>query len=79
MRRKKEKEIPAPSRFDRWTDNDLINCIEAEMARTGELFRGLSQPELDNEWVLQEMEIHTDTALQAIRALRRRVANLQSL
>lgn len=70
--------IPA-SKFDRWQDQDLINCIEAQMRRTGELFRGLSHQELDQTWVLSEMELHVDTALQAIRAMQRRVVTVQSL
>ena len=83
MKIRKTKEAgppaPEPSKFDRWQDLDLMNCIESEMRRTGELFRGLSHQELDQAWVLAEMETHVDTALQAVRAMRRRVAAVQSL
>lgn len=67
------------NKFHQWTDQDLINCIEAQMRRSGELFRGLNHHEMEQAWVLGEMEIHVDTALQAVRALRDRVAHVQSL
>ena len=49
------------------------------MRRTGELFRGLSHgSELDQGWVLEELDVHMQTALLAVQTLRRRVALLQS-
>jgi hypothetical protein len=77
--KKKATELPPASKFDTWDEAALINCIESQMQRCGELFRGLSQPELDNEWVLLEMDRHMETALLATRAIRRRVAQVQSL
>jgi hypothetical protein len=79
VRKRKQVEIPPATKFDRFSDDDLIACIEAEMRRGGELFRGLSQPSLDPGWVLAEMETHTQTALAAMQALRRRVALVQSV
>ena len=79
IRRKDRTEIPPPSKYDRLTENDLINCIEAEIGRTAELFRGLSQPEIPNEWVLSEMKVHLESAVMAIQSLQRRVAAVQSL
>lgn len=78
--RNKRTETPSsPTKFDRWSDGDLINLIEAEMARTGELFRGFSHGELDQGWILAEMDTHMQTALLAVQTMRRRVATLQSL
>lgn len=71
--------MPPPSKYDRLTESDLVNCIEAEIGRCAELFRGLSQPTIDNEWVLQEMKIHLESSLLATKALQRRVATVQSL
>lgn len=61
------------------TENDLINCIEAEIGRSAELFRGLTQPQIDNEWVLAEMRLHLESALLAVQSIQRRVAAVQSL
>jgi hypothetical protein len=75
---KRLPKIPEPTKFDRWSQGDLINLIESEMRRTGELFRGLQHTtELDPEWVLAELEVHTYTALLGIQTLRRRVAMVQ--
>ena len=79
--KKKETENPLlinVTRFDKWSDGDLINCIEAEMRRSGELFRGISHGELDQQWVLAELDTHMQTALLAVQTLRRRVAIVQS-
>ena len=43
------------------------------MLRNAELFRGLSHSDLDQRWVLAELETQTATALGAIRALQRKV------
>jgi hypothetical protein len=75
--RKKTPEL-TPSRFDRLSRADLIDLLEASMMRNGELFRGLSHSELDQEWVLTQLQTHTVQQLEAIRALRRKVA-LQTL
>jgi hypothetical protein len=63
--------------MDKWSDGDLINCIEGQMRRTGELFRGFNHGDLDQEWVLAEMDTHLQTALMAVQTLRRRVAIVQ--
>lgn len=76
--KKKATEIPSPTRFDRWSEGDLINAIEACGQRSGELFRGFSHSELDQAWILEEMEKQLDTALQCVQTLRRRVAVVQS-
>jgi hypothetical protein len=77
---KRLPKVPEPTKFDRWTDGDLINMIESEMRRTGELFRGMQHTrELDPEWVLAELETHTYTALLGIQTLRRRVALSQKI
>jgi hypothetical protein len=78
-RKQKETPIPPANRLDRWSEGDLINCIEASGQRCGELFRGFSHTELDQEWVLNEMEKHMQTALMAVQTLRRRVAVVQRL
>jgi hypothetical protein len=70
--------LPPPSKFDRWSEGDLINCVESEMRRSGELFRGFSHSELDQAWILEEMDVHMSAALEAVRTLRRRVAVVQS-
>lgn len=74
---------PLPSatstRFDRWSQADLVNLIEAEMTRTGELFRGLSHSEIDQGWLLQEMALHTQAVQEAIAVLQRKVAVVQSI
>jgi hypothetical protein len=72
--RKRETPIPPPTRFDKWSDSDLINCIEAQMRRSGELFRGLSHTELDPAWTPEQLELNITTALQAVQTMRRRVA-----
>jgi hypothetical protein len=79
MKRRKQDPLPPPSRYDSLTQNDLVNCIEAEIGRSAELFRGLSQKTIDNEWVLQEMKVHLESAVMATRALHRKVAVVQSL
>ena len=79
QRKRTWAEVPHPSRFDKLSQADLTACVEAEMTRTGELFRGLSHSELDQMWVLSEMETHTETALAAIRAMKRKVAVVQSI
>jgi hypothetical protein len=71
--------LPPPTKFDKWSDGDLINCIEAEMRRTGELFRGFSHSELDQAWILDEMTVSMSAAMQAVQTLRRRVAVVQTL
>lgn len=70
--------LAPPTKFDRLSETALIDCLEAEMRRTGELFRGFSHSELDKQWVAAEMVTHLQTALLATQALQRRVADLQS-
>jgi len=70
--------LPPPTKFDRFSEGDLINCIEASGQRCGELFRGFSHGELDQEWILAEMEAHLSTALMAVQTLKRRLAIMQS-
>lgn len=77
--RKTKTELPAPTRFDRWSDGDLINVIEACGQRSGELFRGFNHGELDQEWILAEMGKQLQTALLAVQTLQRRVAQVQRL
>jgi hypothetical protein len=79
FRRKMTPDGLSPNRFDRWRTEDLINLIEAEMTRSGELFRGLSHSEIDQEWLLHEMRTHVQGALEAIQALERKVATVQSI
>ena len=76
-KRKKVTEIPPPSRFDRWSEGDLINVIEACGQRSGELFRGFNHGELDQEWILAEMSKQLETARRAVQTLQRRVALVQ--
>jgi hypothetical protein len=74
MRKKKlQQETPEPSRFDRFGRADLINLLESTMLRNAELFRGLSHSEIDQEWILSQLEVHAETQLGAIRALQRKV------
>jgi hypothetical protein len=77
-RTKKTTPLPPPTKFDRFSEGDLINCIEASGQRCGELFRGFSHGEMDQEWILSEMETHLSTALMAVQTLQRRLAILQS-
>jgi hypothetical protein len=70
--------LPPRTKFDRFSEGDLINCIEASGQRCGELFRGFSHGEMDQEWILSEMETHLSTALMAVQTLQRRLAILQS-
>lgn len=62
------------SRFDRFSRADLIDLLEASMMRSGELFRGLSHSELDQMWVLTQLEQNTEQAQAAIRALQRKLS-----
>ena len=73
MALKRKRTTPDPSRFDRFARADLIDLLEATMMRNGELFRGLSHSDLDQTWVLSQMETQTEMALGAIRALQRKV------
>lgn len=72
MRRKQPK-IPEPSRFDRFGRSDLVDMLESTMLRNAELFRGLSHSEIDQAWILAQLETQTEMALGAIRALQRKV------
>lgn len=71
--------LPPPSKFDRWSEGDLIACIESCGQRAGELFRGFSHGELDQAWILSEMDKQLETALMAVHTLQRRVATVQTL
>lgn len=73
LKRRSKEEIPEPSRFDRFSRADLIALLESTMMRNAELFRGLSHSELDQRWVLSQIETQTQMALGAIRALQRKV------
>jgi hypothetical protein len=77
-RKRKATEIP-PTKFDRWSDGDLINVIEACGQRSGELFRGFNHGELEQAWILAEMKGQLETALLAVQTLQRRVAQVQRL
>ena len=72
-KRKTAKEAPTRSKFSRFGRSDLIDLLEATMMRNGELFRGLSHSELDQEWVLAQLETQTQQQLEAIRALQAKV------
>jgi len=76
--RRQKTSTTTSSRFDRFGRADLIDLLEASMMRSGELFRGLSHSELDQEWILSQLEIQSEQALAAIRALQRKV-ELQTL
>jgi hypothetical protein len=78
-RKKETEKLPPPTRFDRWSEGDLINCIEACGQRSGELFRGFNHGDLDQAWILAEMDKQLETALLAVRTLQRRVAQVQTL
>lgn len=71
-------QTPPPSRFDRFGRADLIDLLEATLMRNGQLFRGLSHSEMDQEWVLAQLEQQTEQQQLAIRALRRKL-DLQTL
>jgi hypothetical protein len=76
---RKRKQPPPPSKLDLLSQDDLIALLEAQMMRNGELFRGLFHKELDQEWVLEQMATHAETAVLAIHALQRKVAVVQSV
>lgn len=71
--RKRQRTIPPSSRFDRFARADLIDLLEATMMRNGELFRGLSHSEMDQTWVLSQLELNVQQQLGAIQALQRKV------
>jgi hypothetical protein len=77
--KKTTESLPPPSRFDRWSEGDLINAIEACGQRSGELFRGFNHGELDQAWILAEMGKQLETALACVQTLQRRVATVQTL
>ena len=78
-RAKKQSISTERTKFDRLSEQALIDCLEAEMCRTGELFRGFNHSELDQGWVVAEMLTHLETAKLATEALQRRVAEVQSI
>jgi len=76
-RRKEEAKVPKASRFDRLSQAALIDCLEAEMRRTAELFRGFSHTDIEQDWIVTQMLVHLETAKLATEALLRRVVGLQ--
>lgn len=78
LKRKTKTEMTPSSRYDRFSRADLIDLLESSMMRTGELFRGLSHSELDQGWVLNQLEVQAEQSLAAIRALQRKL-DLQTL
>jgi len=72
--RKKPSIGTTTSRFDSFSKADLIDLLEATMMRNGEMLRGLSHSEMDQGWVLSRLETETEQQLDAIRALRRKLA-----
>ena len=78
LKRKTKTEMTPSSRYDRFSRGDLIDLLEASMMRTGELFRGLSHSEIDQAWILSQLETQSEQSLAAIRALQRKL-ELQTL
>ena len=76
--RKKHRDLSTPSRYERLSRPELIDLLEATMMRSSELFRGLNHSELDQAWVLSRLETHAEQALGAIRALQRKMVDLQT-
>jgi hypothetical protein len=63
----------SPTRFDRMPRETLFLTLESSLQRSAELFRGLEHSELDPRWVLHQMHIQVDQALQIVLALERKV------
>ena len=69
--RKKSREIP-PSKFDKMPEELLYSTVEASLMRSAELFRGLTHREIDQGWILAEMETQIAQAMGATQALMKR-------
>jgi hypothetical protein len=74
FKRRQTQNLTARTRFDRMGQEDLLTSIETSFAETARLYRGLSHREIDQGWLLAELEHHTQAALAAIQALQRKVA-----
>lgn len=77
-KKRQETSIPSRSRFDSFGRADLVDLLEATMMRSAELFRGLSHGEMDQRWVLSQLEVEAAQQAEVIRALQRKV-DLQTL
>lgn len=62
-----------PTKFDRMPSVDLETALETALQETARLFRGVTHREIDQEWLLAQMEQQIQTALQAVQALRRKL------
>jgi hypothetical protein len=69
--RKKSKET-TPSKFDKMPEEILYSTVEGSLMRTAELFRGLTHREIDQAWILAEMETQIAQAQGAVKALTKR-------
>ena len=65
------QEIP-PSKFDKMPEELLYSTVEASLMRSAELFRGLTHREIDQGWILAEMETQIAQAMGATQALMKR-------
>lgn len=75
----RKRQMQEKSRLDRFDQSDLRDLIESQMMRAGELMRGLSHSELDQRWVLAQLDEVVGTEHEAIRALRRKVELLSKI
>ena len=66
-------------RFQRLETRELIEAIEAELGRSGELLRGFSHRELDPAWVAAELKTHLTAAAAAASVLEKRETSKQTL
>lgn len=69
--RKKSKET-TPSKFDKMPEELLYSTVETSLMRSAELFRGLVHREIDQAWILAEMEVQIIQAQGAVQALAKR-------
>lgn len=72
-RKGKETTFPPLVRMMRLPTKDLEDLLESSLAKTAELFHGLTHRELDRGWLLAEMETQLTQATEAVRTLQRRV------
>lgn len=75
IRRVKKQPVSEPmptERLAKLSSLDLFLVVETALAKTAECFAGLSNPTIDDGWLLEEMDVQTCTALTAIRVLRTR-------
>jgi hypothetical protein len=82
MRRNRQGSLPSPpttdSPFDRWSTEDIYAALEAQLMGLQEAmddYRRSPNPD-DKAMKLAVAQIKMDTAVEALGALRKRIANV---